>query len=281
MLLGVLLRKVRDLLRSEGNEAADLDARALVAGVLELSLSDVILRDGDEIAQDKVDAILKLASRRAQGVPVGRLLGWREFWGLRFGLNSATLEPRPDTEVLVEAVLARSRASAQLRLADIGTGTGAIAIALLSELPNAVCDAVDLSPEALDCATANAARHGVSERFHPVCADYASTLSSGLDWLISNPPYIRSSVIAGLDREVRDYDPLLALDGGEDGLTAYRILACQAAGLLKPGGQIGLEIGYDQAADVRDILAAAGFSRIEIIQDLGARDRVVLGQRPF
>ncbi|MBD8891969.1 peptide chain release factor N(5)-glutamine methyltransferase [Roseibium litorale] len=281
MRLGDLLREARGKLRAAGNELADLEARLLVSGVLDLSVSDVILKADEDVQLETAAQVLALADRRAEGVPVGRLLGWREFWGLRFDLNEATLEPRPDTEILVEAVLARSPSYQPLRMADIGTGTGAIAVSLLKELPQAVCDAVDLSQEALNCAAANAARHGVSDRFHPVCADYASMLSGGLDWLISNPPYIRSSVIAGLDRDVRDHDPVLALDGGEDGLRAYRILTRQAADLLKPGGRIGFEIGYDQGREVCDLLSSAGFLDIEIIQDLGAKDRVVLGRWPL
>ncbi|SHN00869.1 peptide chain release factor N(5)-glutamine methyltransferase [Roseibium suaedae] len=280
MELGALWREVRNSLRSAGCETADLDAKALVSGALDLSISEVILRDGDEVSTEKAAYIQSLATQRAQGVPVGRLLGWREFWGMRFALNPATLEPRPDTEILVEAVLARTVPGRPLRFADIGTGTGAIAVALLSELPEADCLAVDLSPEALSCAIANADRLGVGKRFHPVVSDYASALSGELDWLVSNPPYIRSEVIEGLDRDVRDHDPMLALDGGADGLAAYRTLTAEAQKLLKNGGRIAFEIGFDQAADVSDLLTGAGFVNIEIIQDLGGNDRVVLGLRP-
>ncbi|MEP4031121.1 peptide chain release factor N(5)-glutamine methyltransferase [Roseibium polysiphoniae] len=276
---GDLYRDVRKRFREANLETPDLDARLLMAAALEVSPSDLILREDDKVGDDQRLLALKYADQRLIGLPVGRILGEREFWGLRFFLNEETLEPRPDTETLVQAVLDRVPCEEPLVLADIGTGTGAIAVALLTELPNAVCAAVDISERALECARGNAARHGVAERLLPVRSDYASSLGAGVDWVLSNPPYIRTKVVEGLASEVREHDPGRALDGGANGLDAYREIVPQALHCLSPGGRIALEIGFDQAQEVSELLRQCGFLHIEIIQDLAGNDRVVLAMR--
>jgi len=276
---GDLYRDVRKRFREANLETPDLDARLLMAAALEVSPSDLILREDDKVGDEQRLLALKYADQRLFGLPVGRILGEREFWGLRFRLNEETLEPRPDTETLVQAVLDRVSCEEPLVLADIGTGSGAIAVALLTELPNAVCAAIDISERALECARGNAARHGVAERLLPVRSDYASSLGAGVDWVLSNPPYIQTKVVAGLSREVREHDPGRALDGGTDGLDAYREIVPQALQCLSPDGRIGLEIGFDQAQEVSELLRQWGFLHIEIIQDLAGNDRVVLAMR--
>nr|WP_274611797.1 peptide chain release factor N(5)-glutamine methyltransferase [Roseibium polysiphoniae] len=276
---GDLYRDVRKRFREANLEMPDLDARLLTASALEVSPSDLILREDDTVGDEQRLLALKYADQRLIGLPVGRILGEREFWGLRFHLNEETLEPRPDTETLVQAVLDRVSCEEPLVLADIGTGTGAIAVALLNELPNAVCAAIDISERALECARGNAARHGVAERLLAVRSDYASSLGAGVDWVLSNPPYIRTKVVEGLAREVREHDPARALDGGADGLDAYREIVPQALQCLSPDGRIGLEIGFDQAQEVSELLRQWGFLHIEIIQDLAGNDRVVLAMR--
>ncbi|WP_417670286.1 peptide chain release factor N(5)-glutamine methyltransferase [Roseibium sp.] len=279
MNVGSLYREVRQKFREARIATPELDARVLIAGAMNIKPSDVLLRDADTVDADLRKRVDALTARRLEGVPVGRILGEREFWGLTFHLNEATLEPRPDTETLVETVLARCDPGKALTIADIGTGTGAIAISLLRELPNATCVAVDVSERALQCASENAKRLGVGGRFFPVRADYASALSGGLDWIVSNPPYIRTEVVLGLEPEVRDHDPRLALDGGDDGLCAYRQLVAQGEAILRKGSRIALEIGFDQGEDVRDLLLGHGFANPEIIKDLGGNDRVLVAVR--
>ncbi|MCX2725217.1 peptide chain release factor N(5)-glutamine methyltransferase [Roseibium salinum] len=279
MLIGELYRQVRGRFRNAGLSTPELDARVLVSAALKIPAGDLILRETDSVSDEKASLAAIYAEQRLKGMPVGRILGEREFYGRRFLLNDATLEPRPDTEVLIDAILQRVGPDQPGIMCDIGTGTGAIAVTLLAELPQSRMIAVDLSEHALHCAVQNARLQGVEERFHPVCADYCSALRPGLDWIVSNPPYIRSSVLGGLAREVILHDPVLALDGGETGLAAYVQIATEAEILLKPGGGIALEIGYDQAADVDKQLRHHGFGAIEIIKDLAGNDRVVTARK--
>lgn len=281
MSIGQLYRSVRDRFRAAGLPTPELDARLLVGAALDLPLSDLLLREHDEAAPGAAELVEAHAQKRLAGMPVGRILGEREFYGRRFLLNPATLEPRPDTETLIDAVLERCAPDEAPLICDIGTGTGAIAVTLLAELPNSRMIAVDLSEQALECAAGNALLHGVGGRLLPVRADYTSALrpEGGFDWVVSNPPYIRSAVLAELSREVIQHDPKLALDGGEDGLTAYIRIVTDAKKLLRSGGWIALEIGFDQAVDLEKQLRHHGFVGIEIIQDLSGNDRVVLGRR--
>ncbi|WP_346913230.1 peptide chain release factor N(5)-glutamine methyltransferase [uncultured Roseibium sp.] len=259
MKIGALVRELRDRFRDKGLETADLDARFLVADALDLDVSAVILYTDDEASAKACGKARVYCEKRLSGMPVGRILGHREFWGLEFGLNAETLEPRPDTETLVEAVLERTPADKRFVFADIGTGTGAIAVALLSERTDSLGVAVDISEGALQCAAENAARIGVANRLLCVRGDYCAALGPGFDWIISNPPYIASAVVEGLGREVRDHDPRRALDGGIDGLDAYRSIITQAKNCLSVNGRIALEIGFDQADSVASLLGDYGF----------------------
>jgi release factor glutamine methyltransferase len=279
MLTGQLYRQVRDRFRKARLTTPELDAKLLVCGALQISVSDLVLNEQDVVADGEVVRVQVYADKRLSGMPVGRILGEREFFGRRFLLNAATLEPRPDTEILVDAVLERFDPKRPGLMCDIGTGTGAIAISLLAEIPACQMIAVDLSEEALLCATRNAELHHVQERFFPVCADYLSALGSGLDWVISNPPYIRTAVLAELSAEVIHHDPKLALDGGEDGLSAYDQIVTDAKKLLRPDGMIAMEIGYDQAGDLKKQLRHHGFGEIEIIKDLSGNDRVTIARK--
>ena len=193
-----------------------------------------------QLTSAELARLAEYARRRLAGEPVARILGEKEFWGLPLQLSSATLVPRPDTETVVELALQLLRAGGDLdrplRIADLGTGSGAILLALLSELPAAQGFGTDISEAALQTAGANAARAGLSGRATFIACDYASGLAGPFDLIVSNPPYIRSADIDGLAAEVRNHDPMAALDGGADGLDAYRALIPQAAGLLAPGG---------------------------------------------
>jgi len=207
-------------------ESAELDARILVGAALGLDLTGLIAAAHRPLTSDESLRLENSANQRLSGEPIARLVGYREFWGLPLKLSPATLVPRPDTETVVELSLEMLHAAPHpdrpLRIADLGTGSGAILLALLSELPDAYGMGTDISVAALRTASENAAALGLAERAGFIACDYARALSGPFDLVVSNPPYIRSAEIAGLAVEVRDHDPLLALDGGSDGLDAYR-----------------------------------------------------------
>src|SRR6266478_981225 len=206
----------------------------------------------------------------------------RECWSARF--SAATLVPRPDTETVVELALEMLRndgaSRRPLRIADLGTGSGAILLALLSELPQARGFGTDISAEALQTAGANAARAGLADRATFVACDYATGLSGPFDLIVSNPPYIRAADIAGLAAEVRDYDPRAALDGGADGLDAYRALIPQAADLLAPGGTLVVEAGQGQSGPIQGLMTVAGLTLAGAPKaDLAGIQRAVAGRK--
>ena len=251
-------------LKSSAIDSAELDARILIGAMLNLDLTGMITEAARPLTGDESSRLESFARRRLAGEPVARIVGMKEFWGLQLKLSPATLVPRPDTETVVELALEMLRAgraiNRPLRIADLGTGTGAILLALLSELPDATGIGTDISAEALRTAADNAARLGFSGRVDFVRCDYASALSGPFDLIVSNPPYIRSADIAGLAPEVRDHDPHAALDGGADGLDAYRALIAQAAGLLAPGAVLVVEAGQGQASQIEALMTEAGFA---------------------
>lgn len=269
---------------SESIESAELDARILVGAVLGLDLTGVIAAAGRHLTSDETARLDDVARRRLAGEPVARILAAKEFWGLPLRLSTETLVPRPDTETLIELALEMVRAGAppdrRLRIADLGTGSGAILLALLSELPNAFGIGTDISIAALATARANAKQLGLAPRAAFVACDYAVALSGGFDLIVSNPPYIRSAEIPGLATEVRDYDPQRALDGGVDGLDAYRRLIPEAAHLLAPDGVLILEVGQGQSEDVMALLSTSGLTFHKRKADLAGIDRAVAGRKP-
>jgi release factor glutamine methyltransferase len=250
--------------RANAIDSAELDARILVGAALGLDLTGVIAAASRPLTSDESIRLEDFAHRRLKGEPVARILGLKEFWGLPLQLSAATLVPRPDTETVVELALEMLRTrpliSRSLRIADIGTGSGAILLALLSELPEACGFGTDISVAALRTASANAARLGFAQRAAFVACDYAAALSGAFDLIVSNPPYIRSAEIVDLATEVRDHDPHRALDGGTDGLDAYRALVPQAARLLARGGALVVEVGHGQSGEVQGLMTAAGLT---------------------
>lgn len=229
----------------------------------------------DEAASERLnDAIV----RRLAGEPLWRILGAREFWGLSFALSPGTLEPRPDSETLIEAALIHlaSRRHETLRMLDLGTGTGCLLIATLREFPQASGIGIDLSPDAVATATGNAARNGLGERAAFRQGDWTSGIDESFDLILSNPPYIGSSEIAGLDRAVREHDPLLALDGGPDGFDAYRALAATLPDHLKPKGRAIMEIGAGQEEGVVALMRQAGLRHLDSRRDLGGHIRALV-----
>jgi release factor glutamine methyltransferase len=270
--------------RTSAIETAELDARILVGAALGLDLTGVVAAAGRLLTPDELTRLEDFARRRLAGEPVARLLGRKEFWGLPLQLSAATLVPRPDTETVVELALEISRgvsgSGRRLRLADIGTGSGAILLALLSELPDAYGVGTDISEHALRTASTNAVYLKLTDRAAFVACDYAAALSAPFDLIVSNPPYIRSAEIATLATEVRDHDPHRALDGGADGLDAYRALIPQAAKLLGPGGALVVEVGHGQSADIQGLMTAAGLMPDEPPKaDLAGIQRAVAGRK--
>jgi release factor glutamine methyltransferase len=249
---------------SAGIETAGLDARTLIGAALNLDLTGLIASATRTIAASEAARLNDYAQRRLAGEPVARIIGEKEFWGLPLKLSPATLVPRPDTETVVERALEILRADGvgdrALRIADLGTGSGAILLALLSELPHAQGVGTDISANALDTAKANAAQLGLADRASFIRCEYAANLSGTFDLIVSNPPYIRSADIAGLAPEVREHDPVLALDGGPDGLSAYRALIPQSATLLAAGGTLVVEAGQGQNGAIETLMAAVGLT---------------------
>lgn len=281
--LDQVMAEVRALFRDADLDDPALEARILVSGLLDLEPAAVISRGHSPVSADDVARIRAAAARRLAGAPVYRILGWREFYGLKLQLSKGTLEPRPDTEVLVDAILPLLREivgqGRKPRLLDLGTGTGAICLALLHEFREASGVGTDISEDALATAKANADLNGLGGRFEVLQSDWFSQVRGRFDVIVSNPPYIPSADIAGLDREVREHDPLAALDGGTDGLAPYRIIANQADQYLAEDGFMGVEFGWNQMAAVQAIFEAAGFIVRHAIRDYGGRDRALIFAR--
>ena len=243
-----------------GIDSAELDARLLVGAVLKLDLTGLITSANRALDPDELSRLECLAARRLAGEPVARILGEKEFWGLPMRLSADTLVPRPDTETVVELALESLRAArtrSGVRIIDIGTGSGAILLALLHELPDSFGIGTDISQAALATARNNAGKLGLANRAVFVACHYAAAIAGRFDLIVSNPPYIRSMDIAGLAREVRDHDPARALDGGADGLDAYRALIPQSAGLLATGGALIVEAGLGQRGAIEALMTAS------------------------
>lgn len=281
--LGALHRDARRRLESAGIDGAAFDARLLVEHFTATTRAEAISDPDRMVDAQAVAAADAALTRRIVGEPVHRILGFREFHGLRLNLSAETLEPRPDTETLVDAVLPLIAQMVErhgtCRILDLGTGTGAIALALLAAVPQAVAVGADISDDALATALRNARDLGLSERFAATKSDWFGAISGQFDVIVSNPPYISSAEIKTLQKEVRDFDPLRALDGGADGLDAYRVIARESASHLKAGGIVAVEIGSSQNTDVTGIFHDAGFPVVTALRDLGGNDRVLVFAR--
>lgn len=274
-----LSRKFKDA----GIESPELDARILVGAALGLELTGLVTRSTAILARDDARRLATFADRRLAGEPIARIIGEKEFWGLRFKLSPDTLVPRPDTETVVAAALdfARTMSSNKSpRIADIGTGSGAILLALLSELAHASGIGTDIARAALVTAKQNAEALGVGDRAEFVLSDYFAAVSDRFDIIVSNPPYVRTADIESLTREVRNHEPRRALDGGADGFEAYRALCVQSCGHLEPGGDLIVEVGHDQADEVARLMKASGLNVVKPFRcDLAGIPRVVEGHK--
>lgn len=257
--IGELRSKAVLALRAAGIESAEADARLLLAHVTGLSAAQLLSAPDDEIQNDRVALLERLLARRVAREPVSRIVGAKEFWSLSFALGDETLVPRPETETVVEAALgAFPDKSRRMLVLDLGTGSGAILAAILMERPLARGVAVDRSAAALAIARNNFDALAFSDRATLICGDWAAALGGSFDLIVANPPYIATGEMALLSPEVRDHDPRLALDGGPDGLSAYRAIVNQIGELLAPGGVAVLELGIGQEQAVSALVCATG-----------------------
>jgi release factor glutamine methyltransferase len=275
--IGEALSRATQQLGEAGIERPQAEARILLEAASGRGRGQIIAFPEHALADAERDAFLAMVRRRCTREPVSRILGHREFWSLDFAIGPATLDPRPDSETLVAAVLARiADRHAPRLLLDLGTGTGCLLLALLSELPQAHGVGVDISDAAIATAAVNARALGLESRAQFRRGRWTQGITEHFDIVLSNPPYIESAAIAGLEPEVAGFDPLAALDGGADGLDAYRALIPEAARRLKPGGLLALEIGAGQGDAVRNIAAAAGLTGSGSADDLAGIERCLL-----
>jgi release factor glutamine methyltransferase len=272
-----LLRWTADYFTGRGIDTPRLDAELLLAETLGLDRVGLYVNFERPLLADELAAFRERVRRRAGREPLAYILGHTEFWSLPIKVTPAVLIPRAETELLVEEAL--PRLSGRQQLLDVGTGSGALAIALAHERPELVVTAIDLSPAALTVAEANARGNGVAERIRFEQHDLGQLPSGPYDLIVANPPYIPSGTLATLMPEVRDFEPRLALDGGVDGLAAYRAIAAQAATLLIPGGWLLVEVGIGQAPAVQELFALAGLEELFTSRDLAGIERVVGGRR--
>lgn len=274
------------ILRQGGIETPELDARLLLCHAASLSHEAFIARAREDLRPDAAALLEGAIARRLKREPVARIRGTREFYGRSFLLGPESLDPRPDTETLIDAALdiigKKGWREEPLKLLDLGTGSGSILVTLLAELPRATGIGTDLSPRALAVAAANASAHGLASRAVFIAADWLDAIAGKFDLILSNPPYLAASEIAGLAADVAAYDPRLALDGGHDGLDSYRRIAARAREVLAGDGRLLVEIGPAQAEAVAAIFAGAGLRPDEAGSprlDLAGRPRVVVARR--
>lgn len=273
------IRRMAQAFRLAGLDDPEIDARALLGYALHLDRTQLISHSDCVIEASEIEAASVLAARRLKREPVARILARKEFWNQILQVTPGVLVPRPETETVVEAALDfvahEGLRMERLRILDIGTGSGALLLALLGELPNAVGTGTDISAAALDVARANAKRNELASRCTFVVCDIAAGVPGPFDLIVSNPPYIPSGDIAMLAPEVRDYDPVLALNGGADGLDGYRAIAAQTARLLAPRGQLIVELGAGQEPAVRALFTKAGLTVIAVRNDLARIPRAL------
>lgn len=276
MILSALYRQAKEHLQNADIETAALDARLIIQHVLGLDQASFMVQQDLGVAVGKQAEIERLVSRRAAGEPVSKILGYKEFYGRDFKVTADTLDPRPETEILIEQALKWASGQRQpIHLIDLGTGTGCIPITLLKELPEATAVAVDISEAALKIAEENAKTHNVADRIQFVRSNWTSDINESFDLVVSNPPYIPESDIESLQKEVKNHDPILALEGGKDGLDPYRIIFSQLKTILKPDGAAFFEFGYAQGPNLERLIERAHFSLVGITPDIAGIPRVV------
>ena len=274
--------RAKSRLQEAGVEGPVIDARLLVEAAAGASRTDIIADPHRALSQAQAATLEEYVERRRRREPVSHILGRKGFWKIMLSVTPDVLTPRPDTETVVERALRDFPEGQAFSVLDLGVGSGAILLAILAERPAAKGLGVDVSEEALAVARENAANLGLAARAALLRGDWTTGLADGgFDLVVSNPPYIPSADIETLEPEVRDHEPRRALDGGPDGLDAYRRLAPEILRVLKPGGRFAVEIGFDQSAAVETLFREAGAGGVITARDLSDRDRVVLGVKPF
>jgi release factor glutamine methyltransferase len=257
-----------------------IDARMLLEAASGVTRADIIGDPYRALTAEQLSELDRLLERRERREPVSQILGVKGFWKIMLRVTPDVLTPRPETETILDIVLPVIPEDRPFRVLDLGVGSGAILLAILSERPLSVGLGVDASESALAVASENAETLGLSNRVTLAKGDWTAGLErDGFDLVVSNPPYIRSGDISSLAPEVRDHEPRLALDGGIDGLAAFRRLAVEIPKVLKPGGRFAVEIGFDQGAEVAGLFVQAGAIEVEVARDLGDRDRVIIGRK--
>jgi release factor glutamine methyltransferase len=280
MRLDGLMRDLTRVLASAEIENPRLEARIIAMTASGLGLEAMIAYPDTPIDPDACAYAYALAEARGLGAPSAYLVGRKEFWSLEFAVSSATLVPRPDSETLISAALefAEDRAWSG-RVLDLGTGTGCLLLAFMSERRLTRGVGVDASAEALAVAVANARSLGLASRTVFACANWSTALAGTFDLVFANPPYIRASDIDGLGPEIRDFEPLEALDGGPDGLMCYRAILVDLPRVMAPGARVFFEVGQGQAADVAALCAKAGLAPIRLYRDLAGIERCVVAEK--
>jgi release factor glutamine methyltransferase len=263
-----------------GIDSPVIDARLLVEAAAGATRADILADPRRALDETQTEALDALVARREKREPVSHILGAKGFWKIMLRVTPAVLAPRPDTETILDVVLPFFGESEAFSVLDLGVGSGAILLAILTERPGARGLGVDASDEALAVARENAANLGLESRAVFTHTDWTAGLDNNqFDLVVSNPPYVRRGDIASLPPEVRNHEPRMALDGGRDGLDAFRAIAPQILRVLKPGGRFAVEIGYDQKDAVEALFRDAGATGVQTLRDLGDRDRVVAGAK--
>jgi release factor glutamine methyltransferase len=263
-------------LKAAGVDSPSIDARLLLEAATGAGRVDILTDPYRELDADKIAALDAMIDRRVRREPVSRILGKKGFWKIMLNVTPDVLSPRPDTETLLDVIVRAFPPQRAFEMIDLGTGSGAILLATLMERAGARGVGTDISTEAIAVARENAANLDLNGRCTFIRTDWAAGFAEdSFDLVVSNPPYIPTGDIPGLDPEVREHDPHLALDGGPDGLQPYRDLAPEIARILRPEGVFAVEIGWDQGAEVKALFEAAGFTGVKVVKDLGDRDRVV------
>lgn len=269
----------KKFLESVGVDSPTIDARLLVMSAANVTRNDIVTDPYREISDEVVQTLESYLKRREAREPVAHIIGKKGFWNLELISDKRALVPRPETEVIVDYII-KNTDDAPKTLIDLGTGTGAIILALLAERENWTGIGVDISKAALSLAMENADFHGMNERATFIEGDWSKNIDAKFDIVVSNPPYIPSAHIETLDKDVKDYDPHLALDGGEDGLEPYHILFKDLEYILKPEGIFAFEFGFDQKIDILKIAGKCEYLKdIKILKDLSDHDRVIIGKR--
>jgi len=276
MMLRALIARGTSALDQAGIPNAARDARLLAAHVCDIDPSRVTLHEMDEVSEAAIARFDDAITQRQNHRPVSRIIGVRQFWGRNFQITDDVLDPRGDTETLISEALK----TPAKRILDLGTGSGILGITLATEQVDAVVAVTDISQAALAVAIANAKRYHVEDRIEFIQSDWFDSLHGKFDLIISNPPYIGENELEGLEPDVIDYDPIIALTPGWDGLAPYRIIAGQAKDYLNENGRVIVEIGHIQGNDVRNLFLNAGFMNVQILQDLDGKDRAIVAKHP-